>query len=70
MTNLKNMEMGSLRIDLLSAWEWAKEKHGFAASQSDWTAAIDPENMDVLKSLFAQCEGNWSMNRLAYSIIK
>tara|TARA_R110000796_G_C14491890_1_gene427858 strand:- start:86 stop:274 length:189 start_codon:yes stop_codon:yes gene_type:complete len=62
--------MESLRIDLVSAWEWAKEKHGFAASQSDWTAAIDSENMDVLKSIHRKCAGDWSLNRLAFSIIK
>ena len=62
--------MKVLRFDIQSAWDYAKEKHGLMASQSDWLAALDPESLTELKSILSSSDGSLSLSRLAHSIIK
>lgn len=70
--NINNLglNLNSLKQDLIFAWEYAKEKHGLSASQDSWISGIDPENMDELKAIYKLCPGTYSLNTLAFEIMR
>jgi hypothetical protein len=61
-------EQSGLRQDLIDALEYGKERN--TVITSEWIYAIDPENMELLKSISKMADGNYSLITLAMSIIR
>tara|TARA_R110000744_G_scaffold99629_1_gene192226 strand:- start:343 stop:549 length:207 start_codon:yes stop_codon:yes gene_type:complete len=60
----------ALIFDISSAWDYAKASYGIIASQTDWLSAMDSESIEQLKEMHRDSPKDWSLNKLAFSLIK
>jgi len=58
----------SLKIDLKCAFDFNSDF--YSRTTGEWIYGIDEESMNELKSLILKVNGNYSLNQLAYAILK
>lgn len=72
------LKTSSLRSDLQDAYEFAKQRsksrnglmNDYEILSGEWVNAIDPENINLLKTIYSLADGSYSLSSLAWDILE